>query len=463
MRLLHTSDWHIGRTFHGHSTVEHLRLVLAALVDTVREKNVDVVLVPGDVFDSATPAADYYGVLTGALRRLRESGATVVVTSGNHDSAARLGFMSEFAGLAGIHVITRPEQHDQPIMLADEHGPVAVYGIPFLEPALVRHLYPEAELRSHAQVLDFAMTRIRADAAARAGAPEAHAGAPEARSGAPAEAAASGAASGALRTVVLAHVFAADIASPGVRAAAEHEVELHAGEPSRAAADDPVHAHDQTPGLERDITAGGFDLVPLGVFDGVDYAALGHIHGRATLSEHVRYCGAPLHYSFSEADKPRGAWLVELGADGLGEVEWVSLPVPRRLTVLTATLDELLADPRYTENERDWVSAILTDQARPLDAMRKLQQRYPWCATLEHRPAFVAEGTATTYSERVKSKPDHEIVGGFLEHVRNGVGPSAAERSVISEVIAEQQAAEAGAVTKFSAVTALSAVTTFSA
>lgn len=427
MRLLHTSDWHIGRTFHGHSTVEHLELVLDAMVAVVRDRAVDAVLVPGDVFDSATPAADYYGVLTSALRRLREAGATLVVTSGNHDSAARLGFMSEFAGLAGIHMITRPEQHDQPVMLADEHGPVAVYGIPFLEPALVRHLYPGVELRSHAQVLEFAMTRIRADAAARASA-GAGAGASE-----------------ALRTVVLAHVFAADVGSAGVRAAVEHEAQqheaqLHAGEPGEPAA--AAHSHDQTPGLERDVTAGGLDLVPLGVFDGVDYAALGHIHGRATLSEHVRYSGAPLHYSFSEAGKPRGVWLVELGADGLGEVEWVGLPIPRRLTVLTATLDELLADPRYTDNEQDWVSAILTDQARPLDAMRTLQTRFPWCATLEHRPAFVVEGGATTYSERVRAKPDHEVVGGFLEHVRNGVGPSPAERAVISEVIAEQQAAE---------------------
>ena len=108
MRILHTSDWHIGRTFHGHSTLEALRGVLEALVVQVREQDVDVVVVAGDVFDSATPAAPAYTLLSEVLAALHATGAQVIVTSGNHDSAARLGFQ---AGLLreGIHVVTDPE------------------------------------------------------------------------------------------------------------------------------------------------------------------------------------------------------------------------------------------------------------------------------------------------------------------------------------------------------------------
>ena len=384
MRLLHTSDWHIGRTFHGHSTTEALKTVLDAMVQVVRDRQVDVVLVAGDVFDSATPAAEYYEVLTGTLRALREAGATVILTSGNHDSATRLGFQSEFAALAGIHVITESSRHSTPIELTDEHGPVAIYGIPFLEPALLRHHYPDETLRTHEQVLGFAMRNIRADLASRAG-----------------------------RSVVLSHSFVANIAEA------------------------------QTPNLERDITAGGLDIVPLSVFDGVDYVALGHIHGRAQLSEGVRYSGAPLHYSFSEAGKPRGGWLVELGADGLEGVEWVDLPVPRTLTVLTGTLEELLTSDLYSEHEQHWVSAIVTDQARPIDGMRRLQARFAWCATLSHQPLVTASTETVTYAERLKSKSDTEIVDGFLEHVRNGVGATDAERTVIADVIASHSASEA--------------------
>ena len=92
MKILHTSDWHIGRTFHTHQTQEHLRVVFDALVDIVRERHVDVVAVAGDIFDSATPSADSYALLSGTLSRLHATGARVVLTSGNHDSTTRLGF-----------------------------------------------------------------------------------------------------------------------------------------------------------------------------------------------------------------------------------------------------------------------------------------------------------------------------------------------------------------------------------
>jgi len=385
MKILHTSDWHIGRTFHTHPTLGHLGLVLEALVEIVRERGVDVVAVAGDVFDSAIPSKESYGVLTGALRDIKAAGAAVVMTSGNHDSATRLGFQSEWAGLAGIHVVTGHEQYLEPVTIRDAHGPVHFYGIPFLEPVLIRHFYPDVVLKTHEQVLGFVMGRVRADMAVRGG-----------------------------RSVVLSHCFAAGIA------------------PAAEASD-----------VERDVTAGGLDVVPVSVFDGPDYVALGHIHGRATLSERLRYSGAPLHYSFSEANKPRGAWLVELGAEGLvvegpGAVEWIDLPVPQRLSELTGPLDELLDADRFTGQEGDWVKAILTDQVRPLDGMRKLQERFPHCVTLEHRPSITIETDAATYSERIRAKTDPEIVAGFLSFVRNGVGPTPFESGLIAEVLTEQ-------------------------
>lgn len=385
MRILHTSDWHIGRSFHGHPTLEALEGVLEALTVIVRDHAVDVVIIAGDVFDSATPSAEAYRLLTRALTRLRETGAVVVATSGNHDSAARLGFQSEFASLAGIHVLTRDDTLDTPVTVDDEHGPVHIYGIPYLEPALIRHRYPEETLRSQADVVSFAMRRVHADAAERGG-----------------------------RSVVASHCFAQGVAD--------------------AASD-----------VERDITSGGIDLVPASVFEGVDYAALGHIHGRATLADSIRYSGAPLHYSFSEARKPRGAWLVELDATGLASVDWVDLPIPRRLSILTGTLDDLLTDDAYTDAEDDWVSAVLTDTVRPLDAMRKLQRRFPHCATMVHEPSVVADHGTRTYAQRVQGKSDVDVIDEFLAYVRNGEGASAAESEIIRDAVAEVRSAETSA------------------
>jgi len=382
MKILHTSDWHIGRTFQTHQTLDHLQTVLDALVEIVREHEVDVVAVAGDVFDSATPSADAYALLSGTLARLHATGARVVMTSGNHDSATRLGFQSEWAGLAGIHVVTGFDQYRTPITIDDEYGPVHFYGIPFLEPALIRHHYPDELLKTHEQALGLAMRQVRADLAERDG-----------------------------RSVVLSHCFAAGVTASDV---------------------------------ERDISAGGLDLVPASVFDGPDYVALGHIHGRAILSERMRYSGAPLHYSFAEADKPRGAWLVELDAGGLAGVDWVDLPVPRRLRVLTGELLELAHKDEFSAFENDWVAAVLTDQVRPLDGMRILQKRFPHCVALEHRPAISISAGPSTYSDRVAHKSDPEIVAGFLEFVRNGVGLTDFERELVADVLGQNPEGTAG-------------------
>jgi exonuclease SbcD len=378
VKLLHTSDWHIGRTFHGHSSVAALGVVLDALVETVRSEAVDVVLIAGDVFDSAVPAAEHYTLLTRTLGAIRAAGAEVVLTSGNHDSPARLGFQAGLLRGSGVHVLTDPEAYAEPVVLRDGNGlEVGVYGIPYLEPALYRHRHPEESLRRHEDVLAFAMRRIRAHAAAAG-----------------------------RRWVVLAHCFAV-------------------GAPAAT--------------VERDITAGGLDYVSVDHFAAADYAALGHIHGRATLLPHVRYSGAPLHYSFGEASKPRGGWLVELGGDGLGEVSWSSLPVPRRLSVIEGRLDELLSDPSLAEYEPDWVSAVLTDEVRPLDAMARLQSRFPGCATLEHRPPHAAVDERR-YAERIRGRSDVEVIDDFLAHVRGGHGASETERALALDALAQVDA-----------------------
>jgi exonuclease SbcD len=155
----------------------------------------------------------------------------------------------------------------------------------------------------------------------------------------------------------------------------------------------------------------------------------------------VRYSGAPLHYSFAEAAKPRGAWQVDLGPDTSGtgaelEIEWVALPVPRRLSVLTGDLEELLTEDRFSAFEGDWVSAVLTDRVRPLDAMRALQKRFPYCVTLEHRPAVVMDTGSESYAERINRQTDPDIVAGFLSFVRNGVGQTEFERDLVAELLA---------------------------
>jgi exonuclease SbcD len=384
MRILHTSDWHIGRSFHGHSTLEALRGVLAELTDQVREHGVDVVVIAGDVFDSATPAAACYTLLTDVLRELSATGAQIVLTSGNHDNAARLGFMAPLLR-DGIHVITDAASVGTPVTLADEHGPVHFYGIPYLEPILVRSVWEGSDLRTQEHAIAHAMGLIGADRAERGG-----------------------------RSIVVSHCFAAGV------------------EPSA--------------GVEREIRQGSLDVVPLSSFEGPDYVALGHIHGRSRLAEHIRYSGAPLHYSFSEADKPRGSWLVDLDDRGLASVQWLALSVPRPLVTLRGTLDELLTLAEHEAHAGSWVCAVLTDATPQAEPMRRLQQRFPFCATIQPDPQGRAADDGLSYRARVqKAVSDVELIDTFLTHVREGDGPTEGESELIREIVGTRTAAEVAA------------------
>lgn len=382
MRLLHTSDWHVGRTFHGADTVGALSAVLGEIPAIVRRERIDVVLVAGDVYDSAMPAGRHVEALTGALQAIRDAGAEVVLSSGNHDSPARLGANAGFARAGGLHLSTAAtDPSSWRIELADEHGPVHVFAVPYLEPVVLRAVLPDADIATQADAMRWAMDAVRADLAV-----------------APA------------RSVVLAHCFAAGVAPD---------------------ADD----------APREIRAGGLDVVPIATFDGVDYAALGHIHSRQELAPAVRYSGAPLHYSFRERSPERGGWLVELGAGGLELVEWIGFPVPRVLTQVRGELDALLADPSLSGTEDDWVRAVLTDAAMPLDAMRRLQERWPHCAQVEWAGA-VDPRDAAGVRERLQRRSDVEVVDDFLAHVR-GEGASDAERVLVADGLARVAAAEA--------------------
>jgi exonuclease SbcD len=384
MRLLHTSDWHIGRSLHGTDLLAEQEAVLSGLASVVAAESVDAVLVAGDVYDRAVPSADATAVLDRVVGRLLGAGAAVVMTPGNHDSARRLGTFSGLLSVAGLHVRAATDRLDEPVLLADEHGEVAVYGLPFLEPEVARHelglVEGPGQHRSHEAVLGAAMERVRADLFLR----------PHTRS------------------VVLAHAFV------GGGVASESE---------------------------RDICVGGVDLVPASVFDGVDYVALGHLHRPQTLTPRLRYSGSPLAYSFGEAGQQKLAWLVELDATGLVDVRPVPLPTPRRLSVLTGTLDELLADPAHAGVEDDFVSARLTDPARPTDPMRRLQARFPHCVHLEWT-GTAAGGDGRTYQERMRGRSDVEIAGEFVQHVR-GVPPSAAERELLARALGAADRAEA--------------------
>jgi exonuclease SbcD len=381
VRLLHTSDWHLGRSFHRVGLLDAQRAFLDHLVQVVEEHRVDAVLVAGDVYDRAVPPLAAVRLFDDALHRLADAGVPVVMTSGNHDSAPRLGVGAGLLSPAGVHLRTDPAGCGAPVLLTDVHGPVAVYGLPYLEPALTGETLG-AERRSHTAVLTAAMDRVRADLATR-----------------PA----------GTRAVVLAHAF------------------VHGGQSSDS---------------ERDITVGGVAAVPAAVFDGVHYAALGHLHGCQTISPRVRYSGSPLAYSFSEAGHTKSLWLVDLDRAGEVTAERLPTPVPRPLARLRGTLEQLLSDPAHDQHRAAWVEATLTDPVRPAEPMARLAERFPHILHLAFAPEGADGGPAGGYAQRMRGRSEQQIAEDFVAHVRGGREADLGEQHLLSEAFDSVRTAE---------------------
>ena len=371
MKLLHTSDWHLGRAFHRVNMLGAQADFVSHLVTTVREHAVDAVVVSGDVYDRAVPPLAAVELFDDTLHRLADLGVPTVMISGNHDSARRLGVGAGLIDRAGIHLRTEPAACGTPVVIPDAHGDVAFYGLPYLEPALVKAEFG-VEKAGHETVLAAAMDRVRADLADRAP---------------------------GTRSVVLAHAF------------------VTGGEASDS---------------ERDITVGGVAAVPAGVFDGVSYVALGHLHGSQTITERVRYSGSPLRYSFSEADHRKTMWLIDLDADGSVTAERLDCPVPRELARIRGTLEHLLDDPDLARHEEAWVEATLTDPVRPADPMARLAERFPHMLSLVFDPERSPDDPDVSYARRLAGRDDREIADDFVAHVR-GAGPDEDEQAVLQE------------------------------
>lgn len=361
MRVLHTSDWHLGRSFHGASVVAEQTAALDAMAALVRDEAVDMVVVAGDLYDRQLPPVDAVDLCSYALSELRGAGAVVVAIAGNHDSARRLRFAEPLLSAAGVHIRGDVAAAGTPVVVpATDAGPdLLVYPVPYLEPEVARHALGAPDVRGHDALLRLALDRARADLRRR---------------------------SGRFRSVATAHAFAAG------------------GAPCDS---------------ERVLAVGGADRVAASCFDGFDYVALGHLHGRQVLGDggRVRYSGSPVPYSFSEKDHVKGVWLVDLPAAGAARVVGVDLPAGRGLATVQGTLDDLLHDRSLTASEDCWVQAVLTDQEMPRDAMARVRARFPHAVTLVHQPPRAVGSGDGGYRARIRERSDLDLVADFLEHV----------------------------------------------
>jgi exonuclease SbcD len=384
MRLIHTSDWHLGRRLHGQDLLDHQAEFLDWLRDTAVAEGADAVLVSGDIYDRAQPGADAIRLMDRTLASFVAAGIPLVISSGNHDSAVRLQYAGQVLAAAGVHLRTDLDQVGEPVLLADAAGEVAVYGIPYVVPdAASAQLDVE---RSHAAVLAALADRIRDDAARR----------------------------GTGRVVVMAHAF------------------ITGGAASES---------------EREIRVGGVGDTPAEVFDGFTYVALGHLHGPQDVrlpgsSTTLAYSGSPLAFSFSERAHTKSVTVVDIDASGDVATRRIATPEPRPLHQVTGRLADLLmrADRDLAHLSDGWVKVVLTDPGRVPNPMERLRAVWPHTLVLEFAPE--RQDAPIGLTRLTEASDPVEICSEFVSVV-SGAAPSAAQREVLAAAVSAVQRAEA--------------------
>jgi DNA repair protein SbcD/Mre11 len=334
MKILHTSDWHLGRSFGSVSLHDVQTAFCEWLLEVAVSEKVDLLVVAGDLYDRSIPPQESVVLWRETLTAFHQVGIAVVAIAGNHDGADRVAAFDGLTDGARIFVRGGYGRAGEILTLQFSDGPLDIALVPFLDPQLASPEWKaemtEAEVKpTHESVLEKAMDQARTG-------------------------------SSAPRSLAVVHAFV------GGSTTAESE---------------------------RQLTVGDTDQVAASVLEGFSYVALGHLHTPQVIggAEHVRYSGTPIAYSFSET-APKSVVLIDMAADGACSIAAVPVPVGRGVITLTGTIEELLAPDAHPEAAELYVKAVLTDNAYVVDAKSRLLEKYPYCTDVVMKLA----GTSTT-------------------------------------------------------------------
>lgn len=359
MRIMHTSDWHLGRALQGESLLEDQAHALQQLVDLLREDagnpntRTDLLILAGDVYDRAVPPRDAVSLLDATLSEI-VGGLRIptLVIAGNHDSPERVGFGAELLKGAGLLVAGPLQAEPASLVFQDAAGPIRVFALPYAGPGEARRVLDEG-IRSHEGVLAAQVAACRS----RLGSGE--------------------------RSVVVGHAFVTGA---------------------------------ETSDSEEELAVGGSSGVNAAVFQGLDYVALGHLHRPQSLAGgRIRYSGSLLKYSFSEAAHSKGILRLELDRDGL-RCETLALTPRRDLRILEGDFHALLEGE--TQGPADDLLLIrLLDTLPQLDAIHRLRKRYPNVLQLEW-PNQQHGGTAAALAGDHRQFGHEELFSRFYQDLK---------------------------------------------
>lgn len=359
MKILHTSDWHLGRTLHGYSLIEDQAYMLDQLIEYMIQEKIELLIIAGDVYDKSLPneeaVALFNHFISQVIGRLE---IPTVIIAGNHDSNTRIHFGSELFASKHLYIVGECEKGYQQVTIEGSET-IDVYLIPYMEPAYVREIAGDETIKRHDDAMRYLTRQIEKEKNDRA-------------------------------TLLVVHAF--------------------------------VAGGDLSDSERRLCAVGTAEMVGADCFKPFTYTALGHLHKpQAIGSEHIRYSGSLLKYSISEANQPKCFVKLEIVDGKLTALEEVSLKPKRDLKIVQGPIEAIVkAGAQLGEEERqDYVYAKIESKGTE-DVVGLLKQIYPYTLGAEfvmNKTTSKDRESKQSEFEARKKKSLSELFIDFMDYV----------------------------------------------
>lgn len=370
MRMIHLGDLHIGKNLGEYSLIDDQKYILDQILDIIRDREVQAVIIAGDVYDRSIPTEAAVNLLDYFISELADREIGTYIISGNHDSDSRLEYGSRLFSSREIHIASGFSGELIKRTARDEFGEINIYMLPFVKASQVRHYYPESKIENYEDAVRAVLEHTDIDYAAR--------------------------------NILVAHQFVVGISDPQI-----------AGSESASV---------QNVGLVEKISSE--------IFRKFDYVALGHLHSPQSIGcDHIRYSGSILKYSLAEAESDKSVPLITIGEKGTVETELIPLKPQKDLRHITGRLKQLLS-PENIVDPDDYMYVTLTDEEIINDVMGIVQQYYPNTVKIDYHNSHTKELEDFDIGEIVIDKSFEELIADFYMKMY-GTGISSEELDVI--------------------------------
>lgn len=358
MRFLHTADLHIGKRVNEFSMLEDQEYILRQILKTADKEQVEAVLIGGDVYDKQVPSAEAVRLFDWFLTQLNSRKLPVFVIGGNHDSVERLSFGAQIMEESGVYLTQSYDGKVVPVRLEDGYGPVNLWMLPFLKPAMVKRFFPEQDIVTYQDALETVIGNMELNREER--------------------------------NLLIAHQFVTGAVTGG----SEDSVEVFVG---------------------------GVENVDASVFADFDYVALGHIHrAQSAGGEQIRYSGTPLKYSFSEIRHEKSVTIAELKEKGSLTVHQEPLKPLHDMREIRGSYEELVLRENYQGTDlEDYLHVILTDENDIPDVIGRLRSIYPNIMKLDYDNQRTRRNQELMKEEAAVEQSPMELLGQFFSQQNN--------------------------------------------